>query len=76
MTVAELIKKLETLDPNLHVFTSGYEGGFHYVEVSEKQPFCLNYYSPDEWWYGPHEAAAHAGKYDEQEYEQVIGIVL
>ena len=28
MTVKELIEQLQTLDPDLHVFVQGYEGGY------------------------------------------------
>ena len=31
MTVKELIEQLQTLDPDLHVFTNGYEGGYEDV---------------------------------------------
>ncbi len=34
MTIKELIEKLQQLDPDLHVFTTGYEGGYHYAGVS------------------------------------------
>ena len=32
MTVKELIEKLSELDPELHVFVPGYEGGYHYLK--------------------------------------------
>ena len=31
MTVKELIEQLQTLDPDLHVFVRGYEGGYDYA---------------------------------------------
>ena len=36
MTVKELIEQLQTLDPELHVFVSGYEGGYRYVELEDE----------------------------------------
>jgi hypothetical protein len=75
MTVKELIEKLQTLDPNLHVFTDGYEGGFHYAEVSTKvNTFCLRV--NEEWYYGPHELMEHVHEDDRPKHEQVKGIVL
>ena len=79
MTVKELIDKLKGLDPDLQVFTAGYEGGYHYAEVSENpkiESFCLNYNSPDEWWYGPHEAANSVHSDIRSDFNQVTGIVL
>ncbi len=75
MTVKELIEKLQTLDQDLHVFTDGYEGGFHFAEVSTKvNTFCLRV--NEEWYYGPHELMEHVYKDDKSKYEQVKGIVL
>jgi hypothetical protein len=53
MKVSELIKHLETLDPELNVFVRGYEGGYDYPTISEVHTFKLNV--NDEWWYGSHE---------------------
>jgi hypothetical protein len=39
MTIKELIAQLSELDQELHVFTSGYEGGFNYVEISQEEEF-------------------------------------
>ena len=56
MTVKELIEQLQTLDPDLHVFVSGYEGGYKYVELeNEIMEIALDVH--DEWWYGKHEDA-------------------
>jgi hypothetical protein len=74
MTVKELIEKLQTLDQDLHVFTAGYEGGFHYAEVGEPSTFCLDVH--DEWYYGPHESLSYVHEDDESKYTQVEGIVL
>ena len=53
MTVKELIEQLQTLDPDLHVFTTGYEGGFEdVVSVGHIKEVALNYNT--EWYYGPH----------------------
>jgi hypothetical protein len=71
MTVKELIEKLSELDPELHVFTPGYEGGYHYAEISEIQNVCLNVNTA--WYYGPHDKPSMCNA---TEYEQVKGIVL
>lgn len=56
MTVKELIKVLSELDPNLNVYRTGYEGGYHDVTGPVKDRMVRNYHNPDEWWYGPHES--------------------
>jgi hypothetical protein len=54
MTVKELIEKLQTVDPDLVVLTSGYEGGYEDVVFSEHvRDFNKN--ANTEWYYGPHE---------------------
>ena len=54
MTVKELIKQLQQLDPDLRVFTRGYEGGYEDVcEINNTYTFHLNHYK--EWYMGPHE---------------------
>jgi hypothetical protein len=73
MTIKELIEKLQTLDPELHVFVPGYEGGYHYADVSKPDSFCLNVNS--EWYYGPHDKPSSMGK-DKSNYKIVNGIVL
>lgn len=67
MTVKELIEKLQTLDPDLMVFTNGYESGYNDVVVSEVTNFKLNVNT--EWYYGPHEKITK-GDWD------VSGIIL
>ena len=74
MTIKELIEKLSELDPELHVFVPGYEGGYHYVDVSKPDSFCLNVNS--EWYYGPHESISHMYEEERPSYKQVKGIVL
>lgn len=75
MTVKELIEKLSELDPELHVFVNGYEGGFHYVDkITGPQDFSLNW--NDEWYYGPHELTESIGEEYRSQYEQVKGIIL
>jgi len=59
MRVKELIEKLEQLDPDLHVMVSGYEGGYHDVEVSPVRRF--KFYQNSAWWYGPHEIVESGG---------------
>lgn len=53
MTVKDLIKKLETLDPSIRVFIEGYEGGLADVEICPLPKVYLNVH--DKWYYGPHE---------------------
>ena len=56
MTVKELIEQLQTLDPDLHVFTTGYEGGYEdVVSVGGAKEIALDVHT--EWYYGKHEDA-------------------
>jgi hypothetical protein len=66
MTVKELIAHLQTLDPELRVFTKGYEGGFEDAHFNGAvRNFILDYHK--QWWNGPH---------DEHERGDTKGIVL
>jgi len=72
MTVKELIEQLQTLDPDLHVFTPGYEGGYEdVVSVGNIVEVALNYH--DEWYYGPHVEAEEEHK---DGYTIVKGVIL
>jgi hypothetical protein len=54
MTVKQLIEHLQTLDPELRVFSRGYEGGLDDVNgTSSIIDVELNVNS--EWYYGKHE---------------------
>ena len=54
MKIKELIKELESLDGELHIFVDGYEGGCNEVIVNNNiKDIALNV--NDEWWYGKHE---------------------
>jgi hypothetical protein len=55
MTVKELIEKLQQLDPELHVFVDGYEGGYDDVAISEVKDIALDIHK--EWYYGKHDNA-------------------
>lgn len=55
MTVKELIEKLRQLDPDIHVFTKGYEGGYCDVKISRLKEIALNIHKEE--WMGPHEDA-------------------
>lgn len=74
MTVKELIEQLSGLDPELHVFVPGYEGGYHYVKISDIKDVSLNWNS--EWYYGPHELTEHIQEKFRSQHEQVKGIIL
>jgi hypothetical protein len=75
MTVKELIEQLQQLDPDLHVFTAGYEGGYNDVYVGEEMEIALNVH--DEWYYGKHEdASTEYHVPDKSKYKIVKGIVL
>jgi len=53
MTVKELTDYLSKLDPDLRVFTKGYEGGYEDARAKDDiYSFTLNYYK--DWYYGPH----------------------
>ena len=72
MTVKELIEQLQTLDPDLHVFTTGYEGGYEdVVSVGDIKEIALSYH--DEWYYGPHVEAEVEHK---DSYTIVKGVIL
>ena len=75
MTAKELIEKLSTLDPDLHILVHGYEGGFHFADSpGEETTFCLDVNS--EWYYGPHEKIESVGEKFRPNYKQIKGIVL
>lgn len=45
MTVKELIEQLQTLDPELRVFTKGYEGGYEDARIRDDiYSFILNHH--------------------------------
>lgn len=72
MTVKELIEQLSTLDPEMQVFTAGYEGGFESVEnINSIEDIVLNYH--EEWYYGPHESIKNT---DSKDYTTVKGLIL
>jgi len=73
MTVKELIEQLQTLDPDLHVFVRGYEGGYEdVVSVGNIQDVALNYH--DEWYYGPYTDVNLVDNKDS--YTIVKGVIL
>ena len=77
MTVKELIEQLQQLDPDLHVFTSGYEGGYEDVGISEIKEIALDVHTDsDEWWYGKHEDVNYSSIEDKSKYTIVKGIIL
>ena len=76
MTVKQLIEQLQQLDPDLHVFTQGYEGGYEDVHVGkEVMKIALNVH--EEWYYGKHEDVNNAYYVpDKSKYKIVKGIIL
>ena len=70
MTVQQLIDQLQKLDPNLRVFTKGYEGGYEDADFNGRiRDFNLNYYK--DWYMGPHEIID-----DEDKTGTVKGIII
>ena len=55
MTVKELIEQLQQLDPDTHVFTNGYEGGYCDAVIPIPKEIALNVHKEE--WMGPHEDA-------------------
>jgi len=76
MIVKELIEQLQQLDPDLHVFTEGYEGGYNdLVTVSEIRDIALDVHT--EWYYGKHEEADSTYYVpDKTKYTIVKGLIL
>ena len=74
MTVKEMIEQLNMLDPELHVFVSGYEGGYHYAKISNVKDISLHWHT--EWYYGPHELTESVREEFRSQHEQVKGIIL
>ena len=75
MTVKELIEHLQTLDPTLHVFHRGYEGGLDdVVAINGPLDVALNVNEEDEWWYGSHSLIKDVD--DKSNYTIVKGIIL
>jgi hypothetical protein len=76
MTIKELIEQLQQLNPDLHVFTSGYEGGFDDVCVSSEE-FEIALDVHEEWYYGKHENADNDYYVpDKSKHTIVKGIIL
>lgn len=76
MTVKELIEQLQTLDPDLHVFTAGYEGGYEdVVSVGGVKEIALNVH--EEWYYGKHEDADTVYYVPDKDKHTIVkGIIL
>ena len=76
MTVKELIEQLQQLDPDLHVFVQGYEGGYDDAgPVSNVMDIALDIH--EEWYYGKHEDADTVYYVpDKDKYTIVKGIIL
>lgn len=70
MTIIELIKLLETHDPNTRIMIKGYEYGYHDVTNLLPLTVILNNNNPD--YGGPHEDAEIAGIQINKEKVQVL----
>lgn len=71
MTIKELIEQLQTLNPELRMFTEGYEGGYDDINHIEERNVSLNVHK--QWYYGKHDIFRDG---DENRYETVKGIIL
>lgn len=75
MTVKELIEFLQTQDPELRVFTKGYEGGFEDAKANDEIfEVALNHNT--DWYYGPHQPITMVHKDTLPQYETGKGIVI
>lgn len=75
MTVKELIEQLQQLDPDLHVFTAGYEGGYNDVYIGNEMEIALDVH--EEWYYGKHEdASTEYHVPDKSKFKIVKGVIL
>lgn len=74
MTVSDLIKELQTLDPNLKIHRPGYEAGFK--EVSEVVVASLATQVHTEWYYGEHEIVGKVPKEDLPKYAVIQGVII
>ena len=54
MKVKQLIEHLQTLDPELYVFTRGYEGGLEDININSRV-IDVELDHNKAWYYGPHE---------------------
>ena len=71
MNVKELMDTLSKLDPELRVFTRGYEDGYVDPKVFVR-PFALDFHNVDkQWYYGPHVDADRA-----EEHKIVDGVYI
>lgn len=71
--VKDIVKKLQEIDQDIYVFTSGYEGGYCNPSIDyEINSFALNI--NDEWYFGPHEKVNKNDNYENANI--VLGIVL
>ena len=75
MKVKELIQELEKMDPELLVFTKGYEGGFEDAMVDGKIVEAALNYNTD-WYYGKHQPVNLVHKDTLPQYQIAKGIVI
>ncbi len=71
MKIQQLIDELQKLDPELHVFVEGYEGGYCDPKISKERDMYLDVNDEKEWWLGKHDSMPY-----NQDNEKVRGIVI
>ena len=74
MKVKELIEILSTVNPELHVFVKGYEGGYNDCTGLKEITVGLNVYHEE--WNGKHENAMNESVVDTSDHEIVYGITF
>jgi hypothetical protein len=75
MKVKELIEQLQTIDPELYVFTKGYEGGYNDANpIGPVMEIALDVNR--DWYYGSHEVVDHSLIGPSHSFEIVKGIIL
>ena len=75
MTVKELIEQLQKLDPDIHVMTGGYEGGYRDVNYGGGfTDVALNVHT--QWYYGPHEEADDTYYIQDKSHYQIVKAII
>ena len=70
MTVAELIAKLQTMDPNALVIHRGYEDGYDAANSDGPREAVVYPRKDANWYNGAYEVMADSAKWDDWEHKQ------